>query len=129
MIPGDSWGDPPNRHSQERGEPVGGQELIRPFIMTGGRTRSTRKELYMDTMVEPLSDYRDPNLPTERLEVLDACSHPASIAEVSARVKLPIGVVTVLVSDLMDAGLLKAHDPVGIVLSDLTRIIERVRSL
>ena len=64
-------------------------------------------------------------------EILQLCRTPHSIAEVAAKLGVPLGVARVLVGDLVAEDRLVVHqsDPVDIELSVLTRMIDRVRSL
>jgi hypothetical protein len=116
---------------------VSGQEsprqfgLIRPFIMTGGRTATTRPGLRWETLIEVLGDRSRLAKTTEQRAVLSLAGRPISIAELSAYMHLPTQVVAILVGDLLDTGAIRIHqtDPVEIELSALTRMIERVRAL
>jgi Protein of unknown function (DUF742) len=109
-------------------QPLG---LIRPFILTGGRTTTSRPGLRWETLVETLADRARLAKTSEQHTLLSLSARPVSIAELSAYMHLPSQVVTVLVSDLLDIGAIRIHqtDPVEIELSALTRMIERVRAL
>ena len=113
---------------QETPRPLG---LIRPFILTGGRTSSTRPGLRWETLVETLADRARLARTTEQRTVLSLAGRPISIAELSAYMHLPTQVVAILVGDLLDMGAIRIHqtDPVEVELSALTRMIERVRAL
>lgn len=105
--------------------------LIRPFIMTGGRTATSRPDLRWETLVEGLTDRSKLTKTSEQRQVLSLAGHPVSIAELSAYMHLPTQVVAILVGDLLDMGVIRLHqtDPVEIELSALSRMIERVRAL
>jgi|ERR1035438_2928248 hypothetical protein len=113
---------------QDTPRPLG---LIRPFILTGGRTSSTRPGLRWETLVETLADRARLAKTTEQRTVLSLAGRPISIAELSAYMHLPTQVVAILVGDLLDMGAIRIHqtDPVEVELSALTRMIERVRAL
>jgi Protein of unknown function (DUF742) len=115
-------------NSESTPEPLG---LIRPFIITGGRTSTSRPGLRWETLVETLADRARFAKTTEQRTLLSLSARPISIAELSAYMHLPSQVVTVLVGDLLDVGAIRIHqtDPVQIELSALTRMIERVRAL
>jgi hypothetical protein len=49
----------------------------------------------------------------EHLAILDLCAGPNSVAEISAKLRLPLGVVRVLLGDLMDHGLIVVRKPVS----------------
>jgi len=108
-----------------------GHELVRPFVMTGGRTEVRDATLRLETVVQRRNPEIPSDLPPEEEEILRLCAAPTSIAELGARLGLVIGVVMVLVDDLMAAELLDVHqtDPVEVELSMLTRMIERVRAI
>jgi hypothetical protein len=104
---------------------------VRPFIMTGGRTRAERRDLRVETLLQSSSTEIPETLNTEQVEILRACVQPISVAEVAVKLGLVLGVVTVLAGDLITEGLLEVHqtDPVEIELDALTRMLERVKNL
>jgi Protein of unknown function (DUF742) len=106
-------------------------DFVRPFIITGGRTKANNKQLRMETMLQASRAASGLSLALEQREIVELCRRAQSIAEVSARLHLALGVVTVLADDLISAGALEVHhtDPVEIQLSTLTRMIERVRAI
>jgi hypothetical protein len=104
---------------------------VRPFIMTGGRTRAERRDLRVETLLQTTGRDLPENLAPEQNDILRACLQPTSVAEVAAGLNLVLGVVTVVAGDLIADGHLEVHqtDPVEIELDALTRMLERVRSL
>lgn len=106
-------------------------DLVRPFVMTGGRTRVERRDLRLETMVQTVKEAARGALPSEQEAIVRLCREPQSIAEVAARLGLVVGVAAVLAGDLVTEGLLEVHhtDPVDIELDALTRMIERVRAI
>ena len=93
----------------------GGEERIRtvrPYAVTGGRVRTTSSlDIPLETLVEatPAATHVR-GLPPEKRTILDKASENyVSIAELSAILRLPLGVVRILVADLSDAGLLTIH--------------------
>ena len=106
-------------------------DLVRPFVMTGGRTRTERRDLRVETVVRATREVAPGALPTEQEAIVRLCGEPQSIAEIAARIGLVLGVATVLAGDLVDAGWCEVHhtDPVDIELDALTRMIERVRAI
>ena len=103
-------------------------DFVRPFVITGGRTRATDSSLRMETMVQTVGKPRD-DLTFEKARIVDECYEPISIAEIAAGLGVPLGVAMVIVGDLVDDGCLETTDPVEIELSTITRMIERVRAL
>ena len=112
-------------------------EVVRPFVMTGGRTRAERRDLRLETMLSAVPGASRDGLTPEEHDLLDACRHPISVAEASAELVgaaelgLVVGVTIIIAADLVVAGLLEVHqtDPVEIELDVLSRMIERVRAL
>src|SRR5438477_13020426 len=86
-----------------RGTP---QDFVRPFVITGGRTRAADTSLRMETMVQTVGKPRD-DLSFERARIVDCCYEPLSIAEIAAELGVPLGVAMVLVGDLVEDGLLE----------------------
>ena len=83
---------------------------VRPYAITGGRT-SSRRPLLLETLVSvPGFDravYQE--LVAETREIYVLCRAVRSIAEISAGLGIPLGVVRVLVSDLVDEGRVRIH--------------------
>ena len=104
------------------------QDFVRPFVITGGRTRAIDESLRIETMVQTVGRPRD-DLDFEKARIVDYCYEPMSIAEIAAGIGLPLGVAMVIVGDLVDDGCLETTNPVEIELSTITRMIERVRAL
>jgi len=79
--------------------------LVRPYAVTGGRTRVDMIGLDLITLVvavrEPAGD-----LESESLRILRVCQQPMSVVEVAAHVNLPLQVVKVLLSDLITQNLM-----------------------
>lgn len=78
--------------------------LVRPYAVTGGRTKADTIGLDLITLVvavrEPVGD-----LEPESLRILRVCQQPISVVEVAAHVNLPLQVVKVLLSDLITQNL------------------------
>jgi hypothetical protein len=86
---------------------------IRPYLMTGGRTVAAAgvPAVAMETVVVLSRLAR--NGPAarqafERDRILRECRRPCSVAEVAARLRFPLGVAIVLITDLIADGLLDA---------------------
>ena len=111
--------------------PGGGHDFVRPFIMTGGRTRADRRDLRVETMLQSLVDFPPMDLHSEQEQLLRLCTEPQSVAEAAAKLNLVVGVVQVIASDLIARELIQVHqtDPVEIELDMLTKMIERVRAI
>ncbi len=95
--------------------------------MTGGRTRPTHAELEIEALVSTTSlGERTPTLTVEQRAIAALCRDILSIAEISARLDLPLGVTRVLVGDMADEGMVMVHRPTqGADRPDLA-LLERV---
>lgn len=86
---------------------------VRPYLMTGGRTVAGAP-IAMETVVV-LSDFVRrgpiPRQAFERAAILRMCHHPCSVAEIAARLDVPLQVALVLVADLVVDGLLIGSGP------------------
>ena len=96
---------------------------VRPYFVTGGRTRSRNRTVSFETIVA-LTDGGPglEGLGDERLAVAKRAAIPHSMAELSALLHLPIGVVWVLAGDLADDGYLTVYAPPAGVLDDVELI-------
>jgi hypothetical protein len=84
---------------------------IRPYLMTGGRTAAAGPQVAMETVVALSRLARNGPIPRqafERARILRRCQQPCSVAELAARLDIPLGVASVLVTDLIAEGLLDA---------------------
>ena len=81
------------------------ERLVRPYVLTGGRTTSSIGKLALHapvlSIIGPEQVGRTAS-PEER-QIIELCQTPTSIAELSGRLGAPVGVVRVLVGDLVDA--------------------------
>jgi hypothetical protein len=76
--------------------------LVRPYAVTGGRTRSKTIGLDLITLVVAMRTPAEVgDVEPECLRILQACQNPISVVEVAAKVDLPLQVVKVLLSDLI----------------------------
>jgi hypothetical protein len=99
---------------------------VRPYAITGGRTRAAT-----DVPIEAIV-YRTPNgeramssLSMERGQILALLASPQSAAEISARLRLPLGVARVVLGDLVDEGFVALNTRSATGRPDL-RLLERV---
>jgi hypothetical protein len=80
--------------------------------MTGGRTRPIHDDLEIEALVSTLSvGELTPKLTVEQRAIAALCHEILSVAEVSARLHLPLGVIRVLVGDMADEHLVMVHRP------------------
>jgi len=84
--------------------------VVRPYTVTGGRTRPSGVQLPMEALVQRSDSPLPPELQLERRRIVELCGdRMLSVAEVAAHLTLPLGVVRVLVSDLAQADVLVVH--------------------
>ncbi|MGB7162162.1 MAG: DUF742 domain-containing protein [Mycobacterium sp.] len=89
--------------------------LVRPFTLTAGRTDSG-VELALEAPVEALNPTAKPprwRRNDVRGQILTSCVHSPSVAEIAARLSLPLGATRFLVDDLVTQGYLRVHAPLG----------------
>jgi hypothetical protein len=107
---------------------------VRAYAITGGRAHAV-VHLEFETMLRAtaLGATKLPQLRFERAEILRLCDLDAlSVAELSARLHLPIGVVRVVAADLLGEGLVESFQPSGNVADDVSliqRLIAGLRAL
>ncbi|WP_411572711.1 DUF742 domain-containing protein [Streptomyces xanthophaeus] len=83
----------------------GDQPLVRPYAMTGGRTRP-RYQLAIEALVSTTADPMHlSGLLPEHQRICTLCREVKSVAEVSALLSMPLGVARILVADLAEAGM------------------------
>jgi Protein of unknown function (DUF742) len=106
---------------------------VRAYLITGGRADVTERRLAYETMLKRTRKATEIGLLYEKAEIVGLCAEGAlSVAEISARLQLPIGVVRVLASDMLGEGFLTAHAGSPDKTKDvnlLTRLINGVRAL
>ena len=106
-IPPGSYG----AHHDAPYEGEGDQPLVRPYAMTGGRTRP-RYQLAIEALVSSNADPMQlQGLLPEHQRICTLCREVKSVAEVSALLAIPLGVARILVADLAEAGLVAIHQP------------------
>lgn len=103
----------PQRRSPEPSPAGGSHPLVRPYAMTGGRTRP-RYQLAIEALVHTTAgpSQLQGQLP-EHQRICHLCREIKSVAEISALLSIPLGVARILVADLAEAGLVAIHQPGG----------------
>ncbi len=84
---------------------------VRPYAVTGGRVRSGTSDLPIEALVEVTPDAANSyGLPPEKRAILQHSTNTfVSIAELSALLKLPLGVTRILVADLAEDNFVNVH--------------------
>ncbi|MGW0808858.1 DUF742 domain-containing protein [Nonomuraea sp. NPDC002799] len=88
------------------------EPLFRPYAVTGGRSEP-RYHLAMETLISSMSIADDEMalLTPEQEAIMQLCRSFRSVAEISALLRVPLGVARVLVADMSDEGLVRLHQP------------------
>ncbi len=103
--------------------------VIRPFLLTQGRTRPRDGGLRLETLIVSRTDADPSALRFETRRIVELCRQPISLAEVAAALRIPIGVTRVLVGDLIIDGTVSAVVGGELSVRLLERIRDRVRAL
>ncbi|OBH32718.1 hypothetical protein A5692_14925 [Mycobacterium sp. E342] len=84
--------------------------LVRPYTLTAGRT-GTDVDLPVEAPIQTLqAGLAHQWLPEDaKGKIIQFCVGSPSVAEISARLDLPLGVTRVLVGDLVLSGYLRVH--------------------
>ena len=117
----------------ERDEPTGA--LARPYAVTRGRTRP-KLAIAIDALVETTVRGRAANSRPggggqEQQYISTLCDgRVQSLAEIAARMQLPLGVARVIVADMAADGLVAVYEPTSLDENDAvgTELLERVLS-
>jgi len=100
--------DLPLRDAWEPSEPLTEVSLVRPYMLTAGRTRSL-VDLPLEAPIQALQVAPAPRWPRSdvRARILELGADGPSVAEIAARLALPLGVARVLIGDLVTQGYLR----------------------
>ena len=88
--------------------------VVRHYAMTSGRTRPTRGEFDLITLIVAARAVpaTDTGLQPEHARIIGLCQNPTSVAEIATALDLPVGTVRVLLGDLLDRGYIRTRSPV-----------------
>ncbi|HEV3362006.1 MAG TPA: DUF742 domain-containing protein [Pseudonocardiaceae bacterium] len=114
-----------DHNDEESGEDV----FVRPFIVTGGRTRPLHDGLRIETLVVATATALTAQLHFEQRQIVQWCRTPISLAEIAALIGVPLGVARVLVADLYTDNLVQLREPQAVPEHVLERIRDLVRAL
>jgi len=128
-----AWFEQPSpEHSVATGQSAtdeGDGVFVRPFIVTRGRTRPLHDGLRLETLVEALPAALSAPLQFEQRQIVELAQHPVSVAEVAARVGVPLGVARVLIADLYTGNYISLHEPHELPVHVIEMIRDLVRAL
>jgi hypothetical protein len=120
-------GTPPADDPTPPEVPSSSASPVRPYVLTRGRTRSA-VVLSLETLVSaapaPPPGARLPRT-HEHHAAVRLCREPRSVAEIAARLGVPLGVACVLLGDLASAGFVLVHPSAPTRAPDLA-LLERV---
>ncbi|MEV6601400.1 DUF742 domain-containing protein [Actinoplanes sp. NPDC051346] len=120
-APGPAPGQRPDEHATS----------LRPFVITSGRVSGQDADIGLETQVSALPGATAARLSPERRAIVQLCGEPLSVAEISARLRMHLGVIRILVDDLRASG----HLDVQVMTSDfpdpdtIMRVIRGLRSI
>ncbi|MCW2858304.1 MAG: hypothetical protein JWP48_12 [Actinoallomurus sp.] len=109
--------------------------VVRPYTVTGGRTRPRGDALDLIAVLEATNApvHQRLRLGPEHRRLLTLCRRPIAFADLASEVDLPVGVVRVLVADLRDENLVRVlkATPTGNVPNDLVlrKLLHGLRAL
>lgn len=107
-------------------------DTVRPYFVTQGRVHDDLSGFETVYILTPGGAAGLDQLSFEHRDIATLCRQPQSIVEISALLKLPLGVTTVLTRDLATQGYLVAGQPAADPASDpslIMRLINAVHAL
>jgi len=100
---------PPPAHRDDTPPPGEPTSTLRPFVITHGRVAGLDPAIGMETQVTVRAGAPPTRLSPEMRAIVAICAEPLSVAEISARLRMHLGVTRILVGDLRAAGHLDVH--------------------
>ena len=101
---------------------------LRPYVITRGRAHPSRNTIGVDTLLVAA----DPGRPMpvgatrEELALVRMCGRLLSLVEAAAHLELPVSLVKVLASDLVDDGYLTARSGLPPAAAPDTQLLQEV---
>ncbi|CAI7975162.1 DUF742 domain-containing protein [Frankia sp. Mgl5] len=89
---------------------VDSEDPDRLYTVTGGRSRAGDTAFDLVTLVTSRSE-PTPGMQSEHVRILRVCRAPTAVVELSADLKLPVSIVKILLSDLLERGRISARHP------------------
>jgi hypothetical protein len=108
--------------------------IVRPYAIAGGRIRIDQDDIEVEALVTTTpAGANSRALNFERRSIALLCRDVVSVAEIAANLRLPLGVVRLLVGDMAEQGLVDLHRPAQFDdrpdLSLLERVLYGLRQL
>jgi hypothetical protein len=103
--------------------------LVRPFALTGGRTRPSRADFTLISMVTAVDPppVRAPRSQPEHQRILRRCAEPIAVAELAALLDLPMSVIVIMLCDLLEAGRITVRPPHPVAATVDLDLLQKVR--
>lgn len=99
---------------------------VRPYVLTSGRAYPSRNTIRPETLLVVDPDAPPPvSATSEHRALLDMCRGVLSLAEAAVYLRLPVSLVVVIASDLVDTGHLSIRSPMRHSLPS-TELLEKV---
>ncbi|NIJ13901.1 hypothetical protein FHU38_004245 [Saccharomonospora amisosensis] len=89
---------------------VDSEDPDRLYTLTGGRSSAEDTGLDLVTLIVSESD-PTVGMQSEHVKILRICRYPTAVVEVASELGLPVSVVKILLSDLLDSGYVTARHP------------------
>jgi hypothetical protein len=125
--PPPAWSRPP---AADPAPEPGDDLVVRPFMLTGGRTRPLHDGLRIETLLHAAPAALSAPLRFESRRIVELCQAPMSMADLSVAMRVPLGVIKVIVADLVTEGYLRIEEQLGeLPIELIERIRDRVRAL
>jgi hypothetical protein len=103
--------------------------LVRPFALTGGRTRPSRADFTLISTVTAVDPppVRAPRPQPEHQRILRRCAEPIAVAELAALLDLPMSVIVIMLCDLLEAGRITVRPPHPVAAGVDPDLLQKVR--
>ncbi|TDB91856.1 DUF742 domain-containing protein [Actinomadura sp. 7K534] len=125
--PARSAGDPARSSGGDQAWVTYEAEELSLYAITGGRTRP-QHSMRLVTLLEVADPASAKGMAPEAVKAVELCrAGPCSVAEIAARIGLPIQATKIVLSDLIDSGALVMALP-GPEASDHLQLLEALRS-
>jgi len=104
-------------------------QRLRPYILTAGRVPDDIPHIGLETQVSAHRHQSTQDLAPQVRAVVEVCAEPISVAEISARLHLHLGVARLLVADLYTSGHVEVHATEDVDAQDPDTILRVIRGL
>jgi uncharacterized protein DUF742 len=121
-------GPEPSMQRDSNGTEASHHSLVRPYMLTRGRTSSSLGvfELHAPALALIAPEQLPRDATPEARRIVEFCQTPMSVAELSARLGAPVGVVRVLVGDLVVAHMVHVRQSADPAEHRDVRLLERL---